>query len=85
LFHAPLAQLAQRIPASAGRLTEVSPTQCQLETGGNDLFMLGMHLAWTDVDFEVLEPRELVDVLGVLAERLQRAHSASHARAKQKI
>jgi predicted DNA-binding transcriptional regulator YafY len=83
LFHAPMAQLAQRIPASAGRLSEVSATQCMLETGGNDLFMLGMHLASTEVDFEVIEPRELVEVLGVLAERFQRAHMASSAREKR--
>lgn len=77
VFHAPMAQLAQRIPASAGRLSELGPEQCQLDTGGNDLVMLGLHIASAGVEFEVLEPRELIDVLGRLAERLRRAHERS--------
>lgn len=80
LFHAPLEQMQQRIPPSAGKLTAVSATQSQLETGGNDLEWLGLHLAWAGVDFEVIEPRELVDVLDALAVRLQTAHQSSAAR-----
>jgi predicted DNA-binding transcriptional regulator YafY len=81
LFHAPLELLSQRIPASAGRLTAVSANQCEFETGGNDLEWLALHLAWAGVDFEVIEPRELVDVLDALAVRLQTAHRGSAARA----
>jgi len=81
LFHGPLETLAQRIPASAGRLTAVSETQCQFETGGSDLEWLALHLAWAGVAFEVIEPRELVDVLDSLAVRLQSAHLTSATRA----
>lgn len=80
LFHAPLELLAQRIPRAAGRLTAVSATQCQLETGGHDLEWLALHLAWAGVEFEVIEPRALVDALDALATRLQAAHRSSRVR-----
>jgi predicted DNA-binding transcriptional regulator YafY len=80
LFHAPHALLAQRIPAASGRLTAVNEEQCQFETGGDDLTWLALHIAWAGVDFEVLEPKELTDVLGSLAERLTKAHRTSKER-----
>lgn len=83
LFHAPLAEVAQRIPASTGHLSEAGEGCCHFETGGNDLSMLGMHLAWAGIDFEVLEPPALIEILGGLAERLRKAHRASSARAKR--
>jgi predicted DNA-binding transcriptional regulator YafY len=77
LFHAPMEVMAQRIPASAGRLTAAGPERTQLDTGGSDLEWLALHLTWAGIPFEVIEPRELIDVLDSLAERLQNAHRSS--------
>ena len=73
LFHAPLEKLAERIPASAGKLEAADAQTCVLQAGATSLDMLAMYLAWAGFEFEVREPPELIERLRALAARFQRA------------
>lgn len=77
LFYAPLQQVAARIPATVGRLSEADAGCCQLDTGGNDLALLALHVAACGIEFQVLEPPALIDEVKAMSERLDRAHRAS--------
>ena len=72
LMHAPLAVLAERTSPSAGRLTAVDERTCLLHTGSNSLDELAVYVAIKGVDFDVIEPPELLDKIGELADRLRR-------------
>jgi predicted DNA-binding transcriptional regulator YafY len=73
LLHAPLAQMNEQISPLSGRLQRVDDDCCRLETGGESLYSLGLHLAMLGVDFEVEDPPELLEHVRTLAGRLQRA------------
>lgn len=81
LLHAPLARMRERIPPSAGRLTQVDAASCELETGAGRPEVLAFHLAMLDVPFAVIEPDELAGHLLRMARRLSRAAGAAGARA----
>jgi predicted DNA-binding transcriptional regulator YafY len=70
---APVEKIAAIIPPTAGVLQAIDKKRCQLETGAHSLDLLAVHLALTGVDFEVREPRELVEHLRRLAARFSRA------------
>lgn len=72
-LHAPVATIAERIPSTAGLLTAVDEDTCLLETGGESLHNLAAFLGTLDVAFTVLDPPELRDLLGKLADRYQAA------------
>ncbi len=73
VLHAPIEDIAPRIPPTAGRLETIDKKTCSLHTGANSLAVLAIHLALVGVDFEVLEPPELIDHIRSLAARLRRA------------
>jgi predicted DNA-binding transcriptional regulator YafY len=75
LFHVSMEKLAEKIPATAGKIEAVDEHTCVIRTGAASLEMLSMYLAWTGFEFEVREPPELRDRLRTLAERFQRAVS----------
>lgn len=82
-LHAPLARMRARIPPSAGRLTRLDETRCELETGAQRPDMLAYHLAMLDVPFIVIEPVELEQHLRMLSTRLSQAARASGERRKR--
>lgn len=77
LVHAPAEVTAERIPPTTGVLEAVDEASCLLVTGADSLTLMAMHLALLGHDFAVLEPAELVDELGALADRLGGAFRAS--------
>jgi len=81
ILHAPLTQVAKRVPPSYGALEAIDDHTCMLRTGADWLGGLALYVATIGVDFEVVEPPELIDQIRALADRLaratQRADSAS--------
>jgi predicted DNA-binding transcriptional regulator YafY len=73
LLHAPLAVVAERSSPTAGRLEPVDDHSCMLHTGSNSLDELAIYVAVKGVEFEVLDPPELIEHLDVVAGRLARA------------
>jgi predicted DNA-binding transcriptional regulator YafY len=76
LFRAPLADVAGRTSAAAGRLEAAGADACILHTGSNSLDELALYVGLKGFDFRVLDPPELVPVLRSLAERLRRGADA---------
>jgi predicted DNA-binding transcriptional regulator YafY len=72
-LHAPLEQIAQHVPPTAGVLEAIDRKTCSLKAGSQSLDGLAAHLAWLGVDFEVHEPPELIEHIQLLTKRLQRA------------
>jgi predicted DNA-binding transcriptional regulator YafY len=73
LMHAPLEAVADRSAPTAGRLEAVDARTCVLHTGSNSLEQLALYVGLKGVDFEVLDPPELVDHVRALAGRFTRA------------
>jgi predicted DNA-binding transcriptional regulator YafY len=74
-LHAPVAEIAKRIPPAAGVLEAIDDDHCMLHTGSSSLELLAMHLGLIGVDFDVHEPPELIDHFRCLAERFGRVCS----------
>ena len=75
VLHGPIAELRRRVPPSYGTLEAIDDETCLLRTGSDWLGGLAVYVAMIGVDFEVLEPPELVDEVRRLAERFARAHA----------
>ena len=73
ILHAPLADVAKRVPPSHGSLEPIDEHRCLLRTGADWLGGLAVYIAMIGVDFEVVEPPELVEQVRVLTERFRRA------------
>ena len=75
ILHAPLAQMAARIPATAARLEAVDGDEgrCLLLCGAHALDSLVYWLIVLEVDFEVLEPPALRERLALAAQRIMRS------------
>jgi predicted DNA-binding transcriptional regulator YafY len=73
LMHAPIDVVAELASPTAGRLEAVDERSCVLHTGANSLDTLALYVALKGVDFEVLDPPELIDHIRRLASRLARA------------
>ena len=73
VLRAPLAEVAKRVPPSYGSLEAIDERSCLLRTGSDWLGGLAVYVAMIGVDFEVLEPPELVDEVRALAGRFTRA------------
>ncbi len=73
ILHAPLADIVERVPHSAGTLEAIDEQTCLLRTGSDWLGGLAVYVADIGVDFEVLEPPEFIDQVRHLAERFGRA------------
>jgi predicted DNA-binding transcriptional regulator YafY len=82
LFHAPAEDLARRTSPAAGRVEAVDARTCVLHAGSASLEELAVHVAIKGIDFEVLEPPELIPVLREVADRLLRAADAAPAMAR---
>lgn len=73
LLHAPIADAAERIPPGAGLLEAVDERTCILSMGANSPGLLSVYIAAFGMDFEVLEPPELVEHIREVTARLLRA------------
>ena len=73
ILHAPMAEVAPRVPPAVGTLEPLDERRCLLDTGSDWLGGLAVYIAEIGVDFEVLEPPELIDRVRVLAGRFTRA------------
>jgi len=73
MLHAPLERVAGRVPPTVGTLEPIDDEHCLLRTGSDWLGGLAVYIADIGVDFEVLEPPELVAMLRELSERFTRA------------
>lgn len=71
--HAPASVVSERLSGVAGRIEELAPERCLVHTGGESLEALAFHLGYLGFDFEVHEPKELVEHLRRLGERISRA------------
>ncbi|MEU8289222.1 YafY family protein [Micromonospora sp. NPDC048905] len=76
-LHASADQVAQRIPSTAGLLEAIDERTCLLHTGGESLSNLAAFLSTIGVDFDVLDPPELRDVVRAVAARFGRAAQVS--------
>jgi predicted DNA-binding transcriptional regulator YafY len=72
-LHAPARIVAERVPPTVGVLDAVDDATCILTTGSNSLDSLAAHLALIGVDFQILEPPELIGHVRAMAETLARA------------
>jgi predicted DNA-binding transcriptional regulator YafY len=85
LLHAPLASVARRVPYTVGTLEAVDDRTCLLHTAADWLGGLAVYIADIGVDFQVLDPPELVEQIRVLADRFGRASSVpAHARGQHR-
>jgi predicted DNA-binding transcriptional regulator YafY len=73
VLHVGADRIKSRVPAHWGTLTPIDGERCEFRTGDDDLGWLALRIAMLGVDFEVLEPPELVEHLRVLGARLSRA------------
>jgi predicted DNA-binding transcriptional regulator YafY len=74
--HAPAQTISQRVP-EAVLVEALDDRTCTVHAGADTPHQLALHLLMLDTDFEVDEPPELIEVLGLLAGRLANAaHSA---------
>jgi predicted DNA-binding transcriptional regulator YafY len=72
-FHASAAEIADRVGWSYGHLEPLDEHSCMLETGADSLDVITAYVLMVGVDFDVLEPPELLDAVRTMADRLARA------------
>lgn len=77
LLHAPAEALADRVTPTMGTLVTRGDGTCELRTGADTLPVLAVYLGFLEVDFEVLEPPELLEHVRSLGERYGRAAAAA--------
>jgi len=70
-------RLGESVPATVGLVVPHAPDQCLLLTGSDSLFSTALHLASLGFPMRILEPPELVELLGQLGRRLVEAYEAS--------
>jgi predicted DNA-binding transcriptional regulator YafY len=73
VLHAPLAEVAPRVPHTVGTLEEIDAQSCLLRTGSDWLGGLAVYVAEIGVDFTVLDPPEFAERVRALAARFARA------------
>jgi predicted DNA-binding transcriptional regulator YafY len=74
IVHAPAAHVRERMPIPVD-VEELGDDRCAFEPGSDHPEMLALYVGMLGVDFEVVDSPELVDALGILAARYQRAVS----------
>ncbi|MDT9686191.1 YafY family protein [Streptomyces sp. TRM76323] len=79
-LHASAQEAAQVVGVSDGVVEAESETTCLLHTGACGLDVLVVHVALMGLEFEVVEPSELVGHLSSVRDRLTRALDRSAAR-----
>ncbi len=80
VLHAPMAKMAERIPPYAGVLERLDERRTLFHAGSNSLDSMAIWISVIGVDFEVLEPPELLEHLGLLKSRIQRALTSAGAK-----
>jgi predicted DNA-binding transcriptional regulator YafY len=73
IVHAPLAELRERLPPSAGTLEPIDARRCRFHTGARSMESLASWLGMLGFEFEVEHPPGLRDELAKVGARLQRA------------
>jgi predicted DNA-binding transcriptional regulator YafY len=73
ILHAPIQEAAERIPPAAGLLEAVDEKTCILTMGANSPGILSVYIAAFGMDFEVIEPEEMLGQIREITERLLRA------------
>jgi predicted DNA-binding transcriptional regulator YafY len=76
-LHAPLQLVADRLPPWAGVLEAVDDDTCVYRSEADSLEWLALQVGVLGVDFEVLEPAELVECVRTIGERFARASHGS--------
>jgi predicted DNA-binding transcriptional regulator YafY len=76
ILHVPAAEVADRLPPAA-TLEPIDEHSCVMTAGADTPQWLAIGLTMLDVDFEVVEPPELVEQLRTLSDRYRRA-TAGH-------
>jgi hypothetical protein len=76
-IHGPAEAVAQQITPTIGTIEAIDAQRCILRTGANSLDDLAAWVAVIGFDFQVHEPPELIDHLGVVMGRLRRARQIS--------
>jgi predicted DNA-binding transcriptional regulator YafY len=76
LLHAPLAEVADRVPPGVGTLEAIDERSCLLRAGSDWLGGLAVYVAEIGVEFTVLEPPEFAERVRRLAGRFERASTA---------
>lgn len=76
ILHAPIQEAAERIPPAAGLLEAVDDKKCILTMGANSPGILSVYIAAFGMDFEIIEPKEMVGQIREIVERLIRAGGA---------
>lgn len=69
----PLEEAAEHISPSDGQLEAEGPDSCLLRTGAGSLDVMVIHVMLMGVEFEVLEPAELVEAIRTAHDRLARS------------
>ena len=77
VLHAPIEEMEPKVRPREGELVARDGETCLFRTQGDSLEWLAFRLIWFDVEFEILEPAELVDYVDGLATRLARAASTA--------
>jgi predicted DNA-binding transcriptional regulator YafY len=72
-LHVPASAIAHRITPAMGTLEPLDDGHCEFRTGADTLRVLATYLALLDVDFDVLDPPELVEHVRAIGERYLRA------------
>jgi predicted DNA-binding transcriptional regulator YafY len=73
ILHAPIERVRGRVTLHTGRLEALDDERCLLYTGSDWLDGLAVYIAGIGVDFEVLEPPELIESVRRLAARFTNA------------
>jgi predicted DNA-binding transcriptional regulator YafY len=76
ILHASAEQVVSRVPRSVGTLEPIDDHRCLLHTGSDWLDGLAIYIASIGVEFEVVEPPQLIDRLRRLAGVFARASAA---------
>jgi hypothetical protein len=75
ILHAPLVEVAARVPYALGTLEPLDESRCLLQIGSDWLDGLAVYVASIGVDFEAIDPPEFVETVRKLAGRFTRATS----------
>ncbi len=72
-YFAPYDSVAQHFSPGSATVEPDGPDACMVTVGGDDPERIAIYLAMTGADFEVLDPVEVADAVGKVADRLHRA------------
>jgi predicted DNA-binding transcriptional regulator YafY len=73
ILHVSAEEIARRVPRYWGTIEPIDDHTCEYRTADDDLRWIALRIALFDVDYEVEGPPELLEHLGRLGRRLQRA------------